>query len=505
VGLAALIAPALLAVEELLGVEYNSWAIVVGGIALSGLVFARMVVAVDQVEEVNRSRAELQEQLAYDAAHDLLTQLPNRARGLALTRRALARDRGAGTSTAVLFIDLDGFKHINDTLGHRSGDELLRRVAARLRTSVRGDDVPIRYGGDEFLVLLDGVSDARVALSIAQRLIATVSEPTTLAGHTTRVGASIGVAIATAGNTDAATLIHEADAAAYVAKASGRGRAHVYDATMRRAADRRRVLQRELQDAIVHDELVLHYQPIIDTHSGDVEGYEALVRWERPGTGLLPPDEFLPIAEESDLIGDLDSWVLGRATEQLARWTAAFGPDAPYVSVNLSPRHVARPRVVDDVAAALEQSGADPARLVVETGEGVLSDLAGSVAHLRRIRELGVRVSLDDFGTGFSSLSRLAELPVDIVKIDRRYVDAGAAPAGRLLHLMVQGAHAVGLAAVAQGVEHEVQLATLRSLDCESVQGFHIARPMPAEEAEAYLRDRAADRFGGLLSRRSGS
>ena len=505
VGLAALIAPALLAAEELLGAEHDRWAIVVGSVVLSALVFARMVVAVEQVEEVNRSRTELQEQLAYDAAHDSLTQLPNRARGLALTRRALARDRGADTSTAVLFIDLDGFKHVNDTLGHRSGDEVLRRVADRLRESVRGNDVAIRYGGDEFLVLLDGVGETDVALSVARRLIAGISEPITLAGNMARVGASIGVALATAGNTDAATLIHEADAAAYAAKSSGRGRAHVYDTSMRRAADRRRVLEQDLRDAIGRDELVLHFQPIVGTQSGDVEGYEALVRWERPGTGLLPPDEFLPIAEESGLIDAVDAWVLDRAASQLARWRTLFGAEAPYISVNLSPRHVARPHVVDSVAAALEHWEADPALLVVETGEAVLSDLSGSVAHLRRIRELGVRVSVDDFGAGFSSLSRFAELPVDIVKIDRRYVDVGTTPSGRLLHLMVQGAHAVGLTAVAQGVEHDVQLATLRALDCESVQGFHIARPMPAEEAEAYHRDRAADRFGGLLSRQSGS
>jgi diguanylate cyclase (GGDEF)-like protein len=499
VGLATLIVPGVLAAEELLGVDHDNWAVIVGSIVLSGLVFARMAVAIEQIAEVNRSRAELQDQLAYDAAHDSLTQLPNRARGLALTRRALARDRGAGGSTALLFIDLDGFKHVNDTLGHRSGDEVLRRVADRLRDSVRGDDSPIRYGGDEFLVLLRGVGEAEVALSVARRLIATLSEPITLAGNTARIGASAGVSLATGGTTDAATLIHEADAAAYVAKSSGRGRAQLYDADMRRVADRRRVLEQDLQAAIGRDELVLHYQPIVDSHSGAVEGYEALVRWDRPGAALLPP-EFLPIAEQSDLICDVDRWVLEQAAAQLVRWAETLGDDGPYVSVNLSPRHVARSRVIHDVAHALTASGADPSRLVVETGEAVLTDLAHSVAHLRRLRELGVRVSLDDFGSGFNSLSRLADLPVDMVKIDRRYVDVGATDSAKLLHLMIQGAHLVGLSAVAQGVEHDVQLATLRSLDCEAVQGFHIARPMPAEEAEAYFRNRAMDPFEGLLT-----
>ena len=370
---------------------------------------------------------------------------------------------------------------------------------------MRGDDIPVRYGGDEFLVLLQGVGEAEVAVSVADRLIAALSEPIPLAGSTAQIGASVGVALATAGAIDAATLIHDADSAAYVAKAQGRGRAHVYDASMRRAADRRRVLEEDLRAAIGRDELVLHYQPIVGTHSGDVEGYEALVRWERPGVGLLPPDEFLPIAEESELVCDVDSWVLEQAASQLARWARRLGPDGPYVSVNLSTKHVARSRVVDDVAHALRESGADPARLVIEASEKVLSDQGGSLTHLRRLREMGVRVSVDDFGSGFNSLSRLADLPVDIVKIDRRYVDVGSTPSEELLDLMIRGAHLVGLTAVAQGVEHDAQLATLRTLDCEAVQGYHIARPMPAAQAEAYYRDQGRQTFDGLLSRRSGA
>ncbi len=505
VGLAALIAPGLLVLEKVIGVEHDSWAIVVGSIVLFGLVFARMVVAIEQVEEVNRSRADLQDQLAYDAAHDALTSLPNRARGFALTRRALADDRGSGGTTALLFIDLDGFKYVNDTLGHRSGDEVLRRVGNRLRESVRGDDSAIRYGGDEFLVLLRNV-EAAAAMTVAERLIETISRPIPLGSRSTaQIGASVGVAVATAGTTDAVTLIAEADAAAYIAKSSGRGRAHLFDDSMRKAAALRRSLEQDLRDGIERDELVLHYQPIVNTRSGVVEGYEALVRWERPGAGLLPPDVFLPVAEASDLICEVDRWVLGEAARQLVAWSRTFGPDQLYVSVNLSTRHVAQPRVIEDVAWALDESGVEPHRLVLETGEAALADPSGSVAHLRRLRELGVRVTVDDFGSGFSSLARLADMPVDMVKIDRRYVDVGTAPAGRLLHLMIEGAHAVGLSAVAQGVEHDAQLEALRSLDCEAVQGFHIARPMPAAEAEDYYRNQVPDPFVGLLSRRSGS
>ena len=357
VGLAALIAPALLVVEKALGVEHDSWAIVVGSIVLFGLVFARMVVAIEQVEEVNRSRADLQDQLAYDAAHDALTQLPNRARGFALTRRALADDRGAGGTTAVLFIDLDGFKYVNDTLGHRSGDEVLRRIGNRLRDSVRGDDSAIRYGGDEFLVLLRAVQ-ADAAMTVAARLIETISRPIPLGSRSTaQVGASVGVAVATAGTTDAVTLIAEADAAAYIAKSSGRGRAQHYDESMRRAAALRRSLEQDLRDGIERDELVLHYQPIVNTRSGSLEGYEALVRWNRPGAGLLPPDVFLPVAEASDLICEVDRWVLGEAARQVVVWSRTFSPDLLYVSVNLSTRHVAQPRVVDAVRWALDESG----------------------------------------------------------------------------------------------------------------------------------------------------
>ena len=250
VGLAALIAPALLIAEKALGVEHDSWTIVVGSIVLFGLVFARMVVAIEQVEEVNRSRADLQDQLAYDAAHDALTSLPNRARGFALTRRALADDRGSGGTTALLFIDLDGFKYVNDTLGHRSGDEVLRRVGDRLRESVRGNDSAIRYGGDEFLVLLRDVG-ADEAMAVAGRLIETISRPIPLGSRSTaQIGASVGVAVATSGMTDAVTLIAEADAAAYIAKSSGRGHARHYDDTMRRAAAMRRSLEQDLRDGI---------------------------------------------------------------------------------------------------------------------------------------------------------------------------------------------------------------------------------------------------------------
>ena len=377
VGLAALIAPGLLVLEKVIGVEHDSWAIVVGSIVLFGLVVARMVVAIEQVEEVNRSRADLQDQLAYDAAHDALTSLPNRARGFALTRRALADDRGSGGTTALLFIDLDGFKYVNDTLGHRSGDEVLRRVGNRLRESVRGDDSAIRYGGDEFLVLLRDVQ-ADAAMTVAERLIETISRPIPLGSRSTaQIGASVGVAVATAGTTDAVTLIAEADAAAYIAKSSGRGRAQHYDDSMRRgggpapqpgAGPPGRDRARRAGPPLPAD----RQHPVRGARGlrgagavGPPGGGPAPARRVPPGRGGVRPDlRGRPLGPRRGSPADRQLVPDVRIRTEL------------YVSVNLSTRHVAQPRVIDDVAWALDESGVEPHRLVLETGEAALETSA---------------------------------------------------------------------------------------------------------------------------------
>jgi len=488
-GVAVLIAPGMMAVRLVWDRSTGDWAVIVGSVVLLVLVVARMAVAIDQIAEVNRLRLDLQEQLAYEATHDPLTSLANRARGLTLVREALARAAGGGTTTGLLFIDLDGFKHVNDTLGHRTGDEVLTVVASRLVETVRDGDPAIRLGGDEFVVLLEDVGSEHEAVAIARRLIDAISEPIVLPAGTSRVGASIGVTIVAADSGhDADTVLHQADVAAYRAKSGGRGRAEVYDASLRDEGNYRQELELQLRRAIEAGQLVLHYQPIINTITGRVEGFEALVRWEHPEVGLVSPAEFLPIAEGADLICDLDTWVLRQATRQLARWTRALADQRLVVSVNLSPTHVGRSRVVEDVRLAVQSSGIDPRRLVLEVRESVLADVDGAVAHLKALRDFGVAVSIDDFGASFGALAQLADLPVDEVKIDGRYLDVGSSMSDKLLHLMIQGAHAVGLSAVALGVEKDVQLATLRALDCESVQGFHIARPMSADEAEAYHR-----------------
>lgn len=500
-GVSATLPLVLLIVQQQLGREPSLWTGLGGLVVIVGLLLLlRQQLAFDRVQEVKTQAVELRDQLAFEAAHDALTLLPNRSHGLVLIRRALDRARREGGVVTVMFLDLDGFKQVNDTLGHRAGDQLLRRVADRLRRSTRGSDVAIRLGGDEFVLLLETLSDPRTALQVADRVIAAVAEPVHLGPlGTARVGVSIGIAQSLDGAAEAETLLHEADTATYRAKRQGKGRSELFDAALREELQDQERLARELRDAIEDDELVLHYQPVIDSLSGEVRGYEALVRWQHPRLGLLQPGEFLPVAESYDVVCDLDRWVLHRATAQLHQWVTRDGFDHLVVAVNISMSHAARTRIVTDVRDALATSGLRPDRLVLELPERVLDDLARAVPHLQRVRDLGVSVSISDFGAGVSALGRLASLPVNVVKIGRASLDLDSPLGDRLLKLMVQGAHAVGLNAIAEGVEHDEQLAVLRSLDCEMVQGFHIARPMPAGEVVAYHHGQNHDRFSGLL------
>jgi diguanylate cyclase len=477
---ATLVAPGTLAVQWLIGVPIDVWAIVTGSVVLFLLVVGRMNVAIEQIVAANRDRARLQEDLAYQAAHDSLTELPNRAQALRLIDGALSRARRSSAIIGLLFVDLDGFKSVNDNLGHLAGDDVLRCIAQRMQASIRGGDTVARLGGDEFVVLLEPLDTQASAVEIAERLVLVASAPiTTSAGDRTRVGASIGVAISHDGAHDAEHLLHEADAAVYRAKAAGRGRAEVFDDSLRRELAERSNLEIALIQAIGRDELVLHYQPIIDVISGQIRSYEALVRWQRPGYGLLAPAQFIDAAEATDLICDLDTWVLHHACKQLAEW----GTDADTVTmaINISGRHVSNPRIINDVTAALAAAGLSPQRLVLEITETMLIDDVRALDHLHQLRRLGVAISLDDFGTGYNSIARLRHLPVDIIKIDKMFLDSIDDPSGKLLQLMVQAAHAFGLPVIAEGVEHPHQLDTLKALKCESAQGFYIAHPTAAD------------------------
>jgi diguanylate cyclase (GGDEF)-like protein len=480
---ATLIAPSMLAVHQVTGVPVDVWAVIVGTVVMFLLVVMRMNLSIEQIAAAHEALEQLQDELAVQATHDPLTGLANRTQSMRLLAGALGRGRRRSSTVGLLFIDLDGFKGVNDNHGHRSGDEVLRHVARRMSQQIREGDFVARLGGDEFIVGIEDVVDESSAVTLAHRLIAAISEPIRIDEDlTVHVGASVGIALGRAGETDVETLLHEADLAVYRAKAAGRGCAELFNSTARAALKERNDIERALVGAIADNELVLHFQPIIEVATGRVDCYEALVRWDRPGYGLLPPDEFLPIAESSDLICQLDTWVLRAAVAQLSRWNRQRGDRELKVAVNVSGRHISQHRIQSDVAGALRVSTVDPGQIVVEVTETAVMDGSVAATNLEALRKSGVVVSLDDFGTGYQSSAQLSRLPIDVLKIDRRYVDVSSASDRSLLELMVKAAHAFGSRVVAEGVETAEQLELIRGLGCEYAQGYHLGRPAPADQ-----------------------
>jgi diguanylate cyclase (GGDEF)-like protein len=389
--------------------------------------------------------------------------------------------------TGLLFVDLDHFKTVNDTLGHACGDEVLRVVAARLAASVRSGDVVCRLGGDEFVALVEPVTSERDLLERAERLIEQVCAPILVGGREVTVGASVGIAVSMDGSTDADTLLAEADTAVYRAKAAGRGRCEVFDDALRAELHSRSEVEAAIGHALAAGELELHYQPVVDVVSTATTGYEALVRWNRPGHGLVPPDAFIPIAEGSSLICDLGRWVLHEATAQLATWRAQGVGGEPgqrtHVAVNVSGRHLNDPRILQDVDDALRTSGLPAHLLVIEITETVLMDAPVAARHLASLRSTGVLISIDDFGTGYTSIGQLRQLAVDTLKIDRSLVASDDPGHRALVALTVSAAHTFGLVVVAEGVEDAGQLALLRETGCDSAQGYLFSRPLTAQAA----------------------
>ncbi len=480
--LATMIAPVVLAVQQFAGVPLDVWPVVLGSMVVLLLVIVRMSLAVEQIASIHQSLEVLQDELAVQARHDPLTGLPNRTQVMRMIAGALGRNRRRQGTVGLLFIDLDGFKVVNDSHGHRAGDEVLREVAHRMESELREGDFVGRLGGDEFLVGIEDVADETATVDLANRLIAAVSQEIHLdTGVTVTVGASIGIALGRGGATDVESLVHEADLATYQAKAAGRGRVELFGGRYRSAPRDRDDIESALAYAITHDELVLHYQPIVDLETGQVDCYEALVRWDRPGRGLVPPDEFLPAAESSDLICELDAWVLRAAIGQLGRWNLERADCALQVAVNISGRHVGQDRILNDVVSALRGETVIPAQLVLEVTETAPVDATAAVDNLVALRALGVVISLDDFGTGYQSIAQLSRLPIDILKIDREFVDTSTATARSVLDLMVRTAHVFGARVIAEGVEKAEQLELVRSLGCEYAQGFYLGRPAPAE------------------------
>jgi diguanylate cyclase (GGDEF)-like protein len=418
-----------------------------------------------------RDRRNLTERLSAAAFSDPLTGLGN----LAQARRLLAQRCDEG-GAAVVLVDLDGFKQVNDTFGHAHGDAMLVAVAARLRTCIASPGEVMRLGGDEFLAVLP--SDAAGATTVADAVLAAMTEPLVVAGTPVTVQASVGVAT-TADAADPEELLRNADLAMYAAKAAGRNRRASYAPTMHRAARRRMEVNAGLRRALDKGELWLAYQPIVRLADGAVVGAEALLRWDDPTRGPVPPDTFVPVAEESGLIGEIDRWVLENVCADIAVWTAA-GVTVPQVSVNVSRRQTTSdlPSLVADVLSRHAVSGN---RLCLEVTESaVLLDLEAAVAALDAVRELGVGVALDDFGTGQSSLSQLARLPVDSVKIDKSFVVPSRDRAAlRLLTSIVGVCRALSLPVVAEGVERQEVASLLHAIGCQTAQGFHFGRPGP--------------------------
>ena len=438
-------------------------------------------------------RVTLEAQLTHQAYHDSLTGLANRALFQKRLNEALDRFRLGGRVLAVLLIDLDEFKGVNDTYGHAFGDEVLRLSAGRILSSVRGEDTAARLGGDEFCILLEGVKDEVDPFGIANRLAQAFLPPFGVEGHEIVATASVGVALA-AGEQTAEELQRNADLAMYLSKSRGRGRAEMFQPSLHAALVDKLELQADLRQALASDQLTVFYQPIHDLETGTVAGCEALIRWMHPTRGLIQPGIFVPIAEETGQIGEIGLWTLTRACREFRQATSWIDGSALRLSVNLSGRQLQLPTLVDDVQQALVDSALAPGQLVLELTESMLLDQMDiAVRVMDRLRVLGIGLAIDDFGTGYSSLSYLQRLPIDVLKIDRTFVeqlgsDPGAAAVTRAILAM---ASTMSLRTVAEGVETAEQIAHLRQLGCHFGQGFFYGRPMTASDFEAHLRRRA--------------
>jgi diguanylate cyclase (GGDEF)-like protein len=439
---------------------------------------------------IERRRSE--EETRHQALHDPLTGLPNRVLFRDRLEHALARATRSASSVAVMFLDVDNFKVINDSLGHEAGDSVLVELAPRLAQALRSGDTVARFGGDEFVLLCEEIQDEAEALEIAERVQECFARPFLLRGAEHVVTASIGVAVRSSGEDGPEGLIRDADAAMYHAKQRGRARHELFNATLRRDALDRLRIGGELRQALEREELRVHYQPVISLHTGEIVAVEALVRWQHPERGLLGPGEFVPVAEESGLIVPLGKWVLREAVRMAGHWRALRPePPAPLVvSVNVSARQMGEPDLVANVAGLLEESGVDPRQLALEITETVLvEDPLASAETLSALRKLGVKLVLDDFGTGYSSLGYVKHFPLDFLKLDRSFVaelGEGARDAA-IVSAVVEMSKALEAGVVAEGVETECQLEQIIALGCNLAQGFYFARPLPPERIDELL------------------
>jgi diguanylate cyclase (GGDEF)-like protein len=478
------------AVASALSPELQGLLVTLVGIAVSGLLFALvLVLARSREHALGMVRAKTGE-LRHQALHDALTGLPNRLLALDRAGQMLARAARAQRPMAALYVDLDGFKHVNDTFGHAAGDELLRAVAARLETILRDGDTAARLGGDEFVVLLEaGDLDAGPEL-VAERLLELLRRPYEVPrahGRCLSLTASIGIALALDGTAD--ELLHAADLALYRAKTAGRDQSVVFRSEMETASRDRLTLEMDLADALERErQLFLEYQPIVDLHSERIVGVEALIRWRHPTRGVLSPCEFIPLAEETGQIVPIGRWALREATRQAAQWARA-GHELG-VAVNVSARQLDAAELVGDVRRALAESGLRPGALTLEITEtALMRDARAAVQRLRTLKRLGVCIAIDDFGTGYSSLAYLRQFPADSLKIDRSFVAgvASSRDSAALIETLVQLGSSLGIKTLAEGIEDTAQLRALQRAGCDLGQGFLFSRPVCAETVAGLL------------------
>jgi diguanylate cyclase (GGDEF)-like protein len=447
-------------------------------------------------------RRRAREKLIHDALHDPLTRLGNRNLFLDRLGHLLQRTRRKQDNHfAVLFVDLDRFKSINDGLGHQAGDQLIVATARRLSSCLRQSDLVARdpafahehlvarLGGDEFVILLDQVGSAGHAILVAERIMDVLAEPFELAGQRVFVTASVGIALSATGYANVEDILRDADIAMYHAKQSGRGRWMMFDQTMQLAAVHRLQMEADLRDAMDQQQFFLQYQPIVAPHGDIVRGFEALLRWRHPEHGLVSPAQFIPVVEETSLIGPIGAWVLGEACRQLRDWQQAFDMHLT-MSVNVSAVQFTDGSLVDVVTRALAETGIVPASLKLELTEtAVMADAEKALAVFAQLKALGVRVSLDDFGTGYSSLSYLRRLPIDTLKIDRSFVTKLDCydDKRQIVEVILMLARALGMDVVAEGVETEAELALVRDMGSDLVQGYYYYRPLAPEAAALVL------------------
>jgi len=438
-------------------------------------------------------RKRYEEQLVYMANHDTLTNLPNRSMLESSLSKALDKHKEASSTrhgaTAVLFIDLDRFKVINDSLGHDVGDLLLKAVAGRLQKVIGRQEIVGRLGGDEFLIIIPDLKETQDAAILSQAVLDALAPAFDIKGRVLFVSPSIGIALYPSDGEDFPALMRNADTAMYSAKSGGGGTYHFFTKTMNESAMARLVIENDLREALAQNQFELHYQPKVDLRTNRISGLEALIRWKQPGRGYISPMQFIPVAEETGLIGKIGEWVIGEVCRQIAEWDAQSVPPLP-IAINLSPRQLIEGRITETISRILTDTGTPAARIVLEVTETVMmQEIKKSAAILEELRHLGLQIAVDDFGTGYSSLAYLKRLPINSIKIDRSFVrdvtiDTDDAAITRTIIVM---GHNLGLKVIAEGVETKEQMAFLRESECDEVQGFLIATPQPPQEIVKHI------------------